>query len=184
MLKLSVTLNFTILPTSFIVHSPRNLLFMMLSTTSMLRIQCGRLSNSPHGTRTLFNFFKKPAPPAGPFHAAPPVLSQDDLFHVLAKSPFADLRERAERIRTVSICPVSLEKYNERVRPLFDCPDCGWPTHRSEERWREDQEEHSEVCTRLREVNEDDHDLRSGRRMTEFENMPRKHTVTCGLTRH
>ena len=129
--------------------------------------------------RTLFGLFKsKPSTPPNksPQPAAPPpapILSQDDLFHPLAQSPFEDLREKAERIRTVSICPVSVEKYNERVRPLFDCPDCGWPTHRSEERWEEGKAEHSEVCERLREVNEDEHDLRSGRRFTEFENMPR-----------
>lgn len=125
--------------------------------------------------RPLFGLFKsKPKPAVKAEQPDPiPVLAQDDLFHPLAQSPFADLRERAERVRAVSICPVSIEKYNERVRPLHDCEDCGWPTHRSKERWEEGREEHSEVCQRLREVNEDDHDLRSGRRMVEFERMPR-----------
>ncbi|KAF8831708.1 hypothetical protein HHX47_DHR1000954 [Lentinula edodes] len=50
----------------------------------------------------------------------------------------------------------------------FECPDCGWPTHCSEEHWKEDKE-HEKYCSRLREANEDEHDLRSGRRMPEFE---------------
>ena len=132
--------------------------------------------------RNLFGLFKsntKPPPPS-PFPARPdpvPVLSRDNLFHPLAESPFPDIREKAERVRQVSICPVSVERYNERVRPNYDCPDCGWPTHRSRERWEEGREEHLEVCSRLREVTEDEHDLRSGRRMTEFENMPSMSTI-------
>lgn len=50
----------------------------------------------------------------------------------------------------------------------FECPDCGWPTHCSKEHWEMD-EDHAKFCPRLREVNEDEHDLRSGRRMHEFE---------------
>lgn len=140
--------------------------------------QSSSSSSSSVQHRTLFGWFRskpKVASVANPTlgaQPAKPVLAQDDLFHYLAESPFLDLREKAERIRTVSICPVSVEKYNERVRPNFDCPECGWPTHRSEERWEEGRAEHKEVCDRLREVNEDEHDLRSGRRMTEFENMP------------
>jgi hypothetical protein len=50
----------------------------------------------------------------------------------------------------------------------FECPDCGWPTHCTEEHWRADSD-HAKYCSRLREVNEDEHDLRSGRRLREFE---------------
>jgi splicing suppressor protein 51 len=75
-------------------------------------------------------------------------------------------------VKSVSICSVSAERHNERVRPAYDCPDCGWPTHKDRSRWEEGWEEHQEVCQRLREVNEDEHDLRSGRRMKEFENHP------------
>ncbi|KAI3607526.1 hypothetical protein WG66_004752 [Moniliophthora roreri] len=50
----------------------------------------------------------------------------------------------------------------------FECPDCGWPTHCSEEHWKEDKE-HEKYCSRLREANEDEHDLRSGRKFPEFE---------------
>ena len=134
-------------------------------------------SGSTISRRTLFGLFKsRPKTELFKQSSEPiaPILAQNDLFHLLSKSPFADLRERAERIRSLSICPVSVEKYHERVRPLFDCPNCGWPTHRSEERWREGKEEHDEVCERLRITNEDEHDLRSGRKMVEFERMPRE----------
>lgn len=124
--------------------------------------------------RTFLSLFKS-KPNLSPFQPVtpPPVtLAPDELFHPLSQSPFPDLRERAERVKTMSICPVSVERYNERVRPTFDCPDCGWPTHKDQQRWEEGREEHTEYCERLREVNEDDHDLRSGRRMSEFEGMP------------
>ncbi|KAK6907793.1 hypothetical protein I203_101794 [Kwoniella mangroviensis CBS 8507] len=122
-------------------------------------------------TRSFFGLFKKKATPTV-FEPEPPLLSQDDLFHPLSQSPFPALREKADRIKSVSLCPTSFEKHHERVRPAFDCPDCGWPTHKSQERWEEGKEEHKEYCGRLREVNEDEHDLRSGRKMAEFENMP------------
>jgi len=149
---------------------------MLLRATPSIRGSLRPTSLSYTQQRNLFGLFKSKAKPTAALEQPDPVpvLAQDDLFHHLAQSPFSDLRERAERVRAVSICPVSIEKYNERVRPLYDCEDCGWPTHRSRERWEEGREEHSEVCQRLREVNEDDHDLRSGRRMVEFERMPRE----------
>jgi len=39
----------------------------------------------------------------------------------------------------------------------------------SEEHWADDYEAHLEICDTLREINEDDHDLRSGRFFPEFE---------------
>jgi len=51
----------------------------------------------------------------------------------------------------------------------FECPDCGIPVSCSEEHWADDYESHMEICDTLREVNEDDHDLRSGRFFPEFE---------------
>lgn len=104
---------------------------------------------------------------------APPKLAQDNLFHLLSQSPFEDMRNKGKRIETYALCPVSYEKYHETKPVRFECPDCGFPTHATEERWIEGREEHhAEACPRLREVNEDDHDMRSGRRLTEFENMP------------
>lgn len=132
---------------------------------------------APLGARTFFSFLssnKKPSTSAK-FETVPepePILSQNDLFHPLSQSPFEALREKGERIRTYSICPVSYEKHHETVHPKFECPGCGFPTHASEARYLEGKAEHDEVCPRLREVNEDEHDIRSGRRVSEFENLP------------
>lgn len=51
----------------------------------------------------------------------------------------------------------------------FECPDCGIPVSCCEEHFVDDYESHLEICDVLREVNEDDHDLRSGRFFPEFE---------------
>jgi splicing suppressor protein 51 len=149
---------------------------MLTRAAPSVRVSLKPCTSSYTQQRTIFGLFKSKAKPVAKSELPDPIpsLAQDDLFHPLAQSPFSDLRERAERVRAVSICPVSIEKYNERVRPMYDCEDCGWPTHRSRQRWEEGKEEHSEVCQRLKEVNEDDHDLRSGRRMVEFERMPRR----------
>lgn len=122
-------------------------------------------------TRSFFSFFRRTPKPAATA-PAPLLLAQNDLFHPLSQSPFPALVDKANRIKSVSLCPTSFEKHHERVRPGFDCPDCGWPTHASLERWQEGKQEHQEYCGRLREVNEDEHDIRSGRKMSEFENMP------------
>jgi splicing suppressor protein 51 len=45
----------------------------------------------------------------------------------------------------------------------FECPDCGFHVYCSKEHWADHYEEHLEVCDTLRQINEDDHDLRSGR---------------------
>ncbi|GAA5973903.1 hypothetical protein JCM8115_002444 [Rhodotorula mucilaginosa] len=100
-----------------------------------------------------------------------PLLSQDDLFHPLSKSPFAEMRAKGDRIRHLAYCPVSLEKYHEHLHVQFECPHCGFPTHASEQRWAED-DQHARYWPRLREANEDEHDLRSGREMTEFDRLP------------
>lgn len=99
------------------------------------------------------------------------LLAQDDLFHPLSTSPFEDLRLRAERIKRMAPCPVCLEHFGERNLVAFDSPDAGWPTHCSEEHWKADDDHHKYV-ERLREANEDEHDLRSGRPLVEFENLP------------
>lgn len=122
----------------------------------------------PSSRRTLFGFGKKKAtavdaPPT-------PLLSQDDLFHPLSASPFPEMRAKAQRIKDLAYCPVSMDKYNEKVHVAFECPDCGYPTHATEERWAEDADK-GRYWPRLREANEDEHDLRSGREMTEF-NLP------------
>ncbi|TKY89318.1 hypothetical protein EX895_001849 [Sporisorium graminicola] len=124
--------------------------------------------------RTLFGFSlfgkkdKKNDPFALPPRAAKkPLLAQDDLFHPFSKSPIPSIRARGERIRSLAPCPVSMSKYKVRRLVNFECPDCGWPTHYSEKEWAEDAD-HGKYVARLREANEDEHDLRSGREMSEF----------------
>lgn len=51
----------------------------------------------------------------------------------------------------------------------FECPDCGIPVSCSKEHWEDDYETHLQVCDTLRQINEDDHDLHSGRFFPEFE---------------
>ncbi|KAH7631756.1 zinc-finger of mitochondrial splicing suppressor 51-domain-containing protein [Sordaria sp. MPI-SDFR-AT-0083] len=50
----------------------------------------------------------------------------------------------------------------------FECPDCGIPVYCSEQHWMDDYEKHLEICDTLRQINEDDHDLHSGRHFYEF----------------
>lgn len=117
----------------------------------------------------LFGRFTKKQDKPEPFARPPPkkpVLSQDDLFHPLSKSPFSDMRARSERIKRLAPCPVHLAR-GQRVLVQYECPQCGWPTHYSEKAWNEDPEK-GRYIHRLREANEDEHDLRSGREMEEF----------------
>ncbi|KAB5558041.1 zinc-finger of mitochondrial splicing suppressor 51-domain-containing protein [Coniochaeta sp. 2T2.1] len=51
----------------------------------------------------------------------------------------------------------------------FECPDCGIPVYCSKEHWMADYEHHLEICDTLKQINEDDHDLRSGRVFPEFD---------------
>jgi mitochondrial splicing suppressor protein 51 len=119
----------------------------------------------PVNRRHFFNFFKKKPETKEPT----PILTEDNLLHPFSQSPFPDIRARGEAIRKLAPCPVCATSHQEIPRAVkFECPDCGWPTHCTGEHWEAD-EEHSKYCSRLREVNEDDHDLRSGRRMREFE---------------
>lgn len=118
------------------------------------------LPRSPRNSRTLFGFARK-APKSPPGSSAR-VLAQDDLFHPLSTSPIPAMREKAARIKSMAKCPVT------RLPVNFDCPHCGYPTHASEQAWESDPEKYK-YWTRLREANEDEHDLRSGRKVEEFE---------------
>ena len=123
-------------------------------------------------TRSLFNLFKKaPSKPE-----STPTLAQDNLFHPFSASPFPAIVARGEAIKSLAPCPVCASHHDHirdhtEAQPgaiAFECPDCGWPTHCTEDHWRADND-HAKYCSRLREVNEDEHDLRSGRRLREFE---------------
>ena len=69
-------------------------------------------------------------------------------------------------MREQAYCPVSLSK-GQMKHVEYECPNCGWPTHYSRAEWEQDTE-HGRYWPRLREVNEDEHDLRSGRELGEF----------------
>lgn len=119
-------------------------------------------------------------------------LGQDDLFHPFSKSPIAEIRQRSHFIKRNAYCPhhshhrtrVPQSPNDPEARKLpgqstepplhvnFECPDCGIATYCSEEHWMDDYESHLEICDTLRQINEDDHDLRSGRAFTEFDYPP------------
>jgi splicing suppressor protein 51 len=144
---------------------------MRLRAPAQLQLQLQR--------RPIFSLFNRltgrTPPPSKPAEPTP-VLAQDDLFHAFSRSPFPAMRARGEAIAGMAPCPVCAGEHEHthahvRAQPRtvkFECPDCGWPTHCSEEHWRADAE-HEKYCARLREANEDEHDLRSGRRIREFE---------------
>lgn len=149
----------------------------MISSTARLLpgLRCRhalRIRPVPAYSRSIFGLLRRPKNPAEPV----PILSEDNLFHPLSKSPFPAVVARSEAIQTLAPCPVCAAAHTHvhahtKAQPKavkFECPDCGWPTHCSEEHWKEDAE-HQKYCSRLREANEDEHDLRSGRRMSEFE---------------
>lgn len=99
------------------------------------------------------------------------IMEQDNLFHILSKSPISEMRDRADIIKRYGVCPVCDThcEGHDKKKPVYECPDCGYPTHCSEGHYHEGKEAHQETCKILREINEDDHDLRSGRPMREFE---------------
>lgn len=100
------------------------------------------------------------------------IMEQDNLFHILSKSPIPEMRDRAAIVKKYGVCPVCdthCEGHEEKKQPVYECPDCGYPTHCSEEHYHQGKDAHQETCKILREINEDDHDLRSGRPMREFE---------------
>ncbi|EON62275.1 hypothetical protein W97_01496 [Coniosporium apollinis CBS 100218] len=116
------------------------------------------------------------------------LLQPDNLFHPFSKSPSPDIRRRAAFIKQHALCPHPSHQQTrqptqpddrEALKPAtgglppthvrFECLDCGIPTYCSEEHWADDYESHLEICETLRQINEDDHDLRSGRFFPEFE---------------
>ncbi|KAI1378254.1 PXA domain-containing protein [Hypoxylon crocopeplum] len=115
----------------------------------------------------------------------PPILRPDDLFHSFTNSPIPEIRRRAAFIRQHAYCPhpdhrptrmssstnviASNSGAQAPIHVDFECPDCGVPVYCSEKHWAEDYEAHLQICDTLRQINEDDHDLRSGRFFPEFE---------------
>lgn len=98
------------------------------------------------------------------------LLKPNNLFHPMDESPSPSMRERAANIKRTAYCPHPHHRAaNSPTHIKFTCPDCGIPTYCSEEHWAEDYPNHMLICDALKEANEDDHDLRSGRFFPEFE---------------
>lgn len=117
------------------------------------------------------------------------LLQPDNLFHPFSKSPIPEIRQRARFMKQHALCPhpvhqqtrVPISPHDPEARKVsgvssqppahvsFECPDCGIPVYCCEEHWADDFEAHLEICDTLRQINEDDHDLRSGRWFPEFE---------------
>lgn len=126
----------------------------------------------------------------GEYRAHPrTILRENNLFHPFSKSPVPEIRQRAAFTKQHAYCPhpiheqtrVPLSPHDPEARKTvgnvaqppahvqFECPDCGIATYCSEDHWADDYEAHLEICDTLRQINEDDHDLRSGRWFPEFE---------------
>jgi len=98
------------------------------------------------------------------------ILAADDLFHSFTDSPIPEIRHRATFIRQHASCPhPDHHASGVPAHVDYECPDCGIPVYCSKEHWADDYEAHLQVCDTLRQINEDDHDLRSGRIFPEFE---------------
>lgn len=124
-------------------------------------------------------------------HTERALLKPDNLFHSFTNSPAPALRRRAAFMRQHAYCPhPSHQRTRQPTAPddpenrkpasaagessppahvRFECPDCGIPVSCCEEHWQDDYESHLEICDTLRQINEDDHDLHSGRFFPEFD---------------
>ena len=115
-----------------------------------------------------------------------PIFTRNNLFHPFTTSPAPSIRKRAAIIRQNAYCPhPSHQPTRSPQSPLdpeaaktgtappahvcHECPDCGIPVSCCEEHFADDYESHLQICGVLRQINEDDHDLVSGRRFPEFE---------------
>ncbi|KAK9468043.1 hypothetical protein V1512DRAFT_260637 [Lipomyces arxii] len=87
-------------------------------------------------------------------------------FHVWEDSPSLALRNRAASIKALAKCPVT------GLDIQFTCPNCGIPTHHSEEVWKADTHHHEYICEKLMLANVFEHDIRSGRQFDEFQMPP------------
>ncbi|KAF2271872.1 uncharacterized protein EI97DRAFT_437451 [Westerdykella ornata] len=116
------------------------------------------------------------------------ILTEDNLFNSFTNSPIPAIRKRAAFMRQHAYCPhpshkptraatnpqdLEARKSTEQGAPPahvnFECPDCGIPVYCCEEHWADDYEAHLDVCDIMRQCNEDDHDLHSGRFFHEYQ---------------
>jgi mitochondrial splicing suppressor protein 51 len=82
------------------------------------------------------------------------------MSHQQTRQPLHPDDPEAKKPRTGGLPPAHVR---------HECPDCGIPVYCSEDHLMDDYESHLQICDILRQINEDDHDLRSGREFPEFE---------------
>lgn len=114
------------------------------------------------------------------------LLQPNNLFHSFTNSPSPAIRKRAAFMRQNAYCPhpdhrptrAPFSPHDAEGRKVgamppahvrFECSDCGIPVSCSEQHFVGDYESHLEICDTVREINEDDHDLHSGRLFEEFD---------------
>jgi len=114
------------------------------------------------------------------------LLQPNNLFHSFTRSPCPEIRRRAQFMRQNAYCPHPDHQPTRtpiapndtealktgRLPPAHvrhECPDCGIPVYCSDEHFVDDYASHLEICDVLRQINEDDHDLHSGRFFPEFD---------------
>lgn len=122
--------------------------------------------------------------PANPYERA--LLQPNNLLHSFTNSPAPQIRKRAAIIRQNAYCPHpshqptrnpqspdDAETRKTGTQPpahvRYECPDCGIPVSCCEEHFASDYESHIQICDTLKQINEDDHDLVSGRFFPEFQ---------------
>ncbi len=114
------------------------------------------------------------------------LLQPNNLLHSFTNSPAPQIRKRAAIIRQNAYCPHPShqptrnpqspddpENRKTGTQPpahvRYECPDCGIPVSCCEEHFASDYESHIQICDTLKQINEDDHDLVSGRFFPEFQ---------------
>jgi splicing suppressor protein 51 len=159
----------------------------------LLDSQSKAASTAAYTAPSTYDAAPNTVPSGGPSSYSPPtervLLQPNNLFHPYSTSPSPTIRKRAAFMKHHAYCPhpdhlatraptSPDDPENRKLQPgehlpaahvNFECPDCGVPVSCSEEHWADDYENHLEICDTLRQINEDDHDLVSGRFFTEFE---------------
>ena len=94
----------------------------------------------------------------------------NNLCHKLSESPSPGFQNLGKVITRDGSCPTCETKgVAHPKKPVYECPDCGFPTHCSKEHYLADYENHKAngLCDSLRIINEDGHDIYC-RQPTEF----------------
>ncbi|KAF2860190.1 hypothetical protein K470DRAFT_299868 [Piedraia hortae CBS 480.64] len=95
-------------------------------------------------------------------------LDPNRLVHSFSHSPVPAIRRRAQVMRNNALCPHP-EHHGQASHVRYECPDCGFPLYCSVEHFADEYAAHVHICDLMRQINEDDHDLYSGRVFTEFD---------------